>query len=202
MALQVADFDHNLFSNRNAGDSKLAVRFFLKAKQDMDETQKEGRPIFKEVEYIHIMIPGDRKQTVVRPVAVADKTRFEKQYNHWKQTRQNDLVIGTPLEAWGILSLAQVEEFRYFGVRSIEQLADLRDDICGKLPQATQLKQKAQAFVAMLKEEAPMRKMQGELDKRDAQIEALTKAVEAQAEELKQFKAQNEAKTDRAKGKF
>lgn len=182
--MQTAEFDHNDFSKQNAGDEKLAVRFFIKAKQDSDLSAEAKRPIFKEHEYISVMVPGDRHQMVVRPVTDYDKSRFSKQYEHWKKTQSNELVIGTPLEAWGVLNLAQVEEYRYFGIRSIEQMADLRDDICSKIMGAVSLKQRAQQFMALAKDEAPMKKFQAELDKRDNEIATLRQAVEAQAAEL------------------
>lgn len=186
--MDTADFDVKSFAEGSRmGDEKLALRFFTKAKQDMDKTAEAGRPIFREIDYIHIMVPGDRNQAIIRPVAPADKIRFERQYEHWKKTQSNDVMIGTPLEAWNILSLSQIEEFRYFGVRSIEHMADLRDDVAQKITGALQLKQKAQAFIAIMKEEAPMKKVQSELDKRDKEIAALTASMAEMAAAMKKM---------------
>ena len=192
--MQTAEFDHAEFEKGNRqGDKRLAVRFFIKAWQDMAKTQEVGRPIFRDVEYIQIITPGDRNQIIVRPVAPGDLSRFGQQYDHWKKTNNNDAVVGTPLEAWNILSLSQIEEYRYFGVRTIEHMAELRDDVAIKITGAVQLKQKAQAFMAILKEEAPMKKVQAELDKRDNEIETLRKAVEEQAKQLKKLQAKKAA---------
>lgn len=177
--------DQHEFTRARAGDERLAVRFFTKAAQDADETAKQGRPIFREVEYVQIVIPGDRTSTVVRPISAGDKDRFEKQYEHWKKTKEEEMLQGTPLEAWGIMNLAQIEEFRYFGVRTIDQMATLADSVCQKIMGATGLKHRAVTFLELAKEGAPLKAMQSELVKRDEQIDALTKAVEAQAAELK-----------------
>lgn len=185
--MQTADFDVKDFSVARQGDERLAIRFFTKAKQNTEKSQEAGRPIFMEVDYIQIMIPGDRNQTIVRPVTDQDKERFTKQYEHWKQHQNNDAVIGTPLEAWNKLSLAQIEEFRYFGVRSIEQMADLRDDVCQKMPGAVDLKQKAKLFLQIAQNEAPMRKVQAELDRRDNEIETLKNAIADQAKQIKEL---------------
>lgn len=191
--MDTADFDHNIFAEGNrSADSKLAIRFFTKAKQDMEKTQEVGHPQFREVDYIQIMVPGDRNQAVVRPVAPADKIRFERQYEHWKKTQSNEVVVGTPLEAWNILTLSQIEEFRYFGVRTIEHMADLRDDVAGKITGAVSLKQKATAFIALMKEEAPMKKVQAELDKRDAEISSMKTSMAEMAEAMR--KLQNPVK--------
>ena len=186
--LGTLDYDHTLFSRPRAGDERLAVRFFRKAKQDPDKTAVEGRPIFVEHDYIQVMVPGDRDSAHVRPIRPGDLIRFKAQYEHWKTTQNNEAVTGTPIDVLG-LSLAQVEEYRYFGVRTVEQMAELRDDICQKLMGATSLKQKAIAYLQIIKDEAPLRRVQVELDKRDSQIEALTKAVESQAEMIKQLQA-------------
>jgi hypothetical protein len=179
--MQTAEFNHEDFSTPRAGDEKLAVRFFIKAKQDQMASQEAQRPIFKEHEYIQIMVPGDRNQTIVRPITPPDRERFAKQYAHWKTTQSNELVQGTPLEAWNTLSLAQIEEYRYFGIRTIEQMADLRDDVCQKITGATSLKQKAQVFMQLAKDEAPMKRVQAELDKRDNELETLRQAIADQA---------------------
>jgi hypothetical protein len=185
MELATFEGDQHEFTRARAGDEKLAVRFFAKATQDGEQTALQGRPIFKEVDYIQIVLPGDRTNTVVRPVSAVDAERFRLQFEHWKRTKEEQMLQGTPLEAWGIMNLAQIEEYRYFGVRTIDQMAELRDDVCQKIMGATPLKQRAIAFLAMAKDKAPLQAVQAELVKRDEQIESLTKAVEAQAAELK-----------------
>jgi hypothetical protein len=193
--MQTAEFDYKEFEKGNReGDKRLAIRFFTKARQDMEASQEAGRPIFKEVDYIQVMLPGDRTQVNIRPVMPGDKVRWARQYEHWKSTKNNDVVEGTPLEAWNILSLAQIEEYRYFGVRTIEHMAELRDDIVGRITGATSLKQKAQAFLALAKDEAPLKKVQAELDKRDNDIAALKAAIEDQAKVIKQLQSERSKK--------
>lgn len=187
--MQTADFNYEDFSKPRAGDEKLAVRFFVKAKQDSEASREAGRPIFREHEYLQIIVPGDRNQAVVRPVSGQDKARFSKQYEHWRATQTNDITVGTPLEAWNLLTLSQIEEYKYFGVRTIEQMADLRDDTCQKITGATGLKQKAQAFLSIAKDAAPMKQVQIELDKRDIQISTMQAALDDQAKIIKQLQA-------------
>lgn len=169
-----------------AGDEKLALRFFRKAAQDMEATQEAGRPIFKEVEFIQILVPGDKTSIVVRPVGQGDKLRFGQQYQNWLNANKSDaeVLIGTPLEAWNQLSLAQVEEFRYFGVRTVEHLSSLRDDVMLKMPGAIALKKKAITFLDAAKEAAPLSKMQAMLDVRDNELAALRNALKEQGDKI------------------
>lgn len=183
-------FESNVedFTKARAGDEKLALRFFTKAAQDAEATAREGRPIFKEVEYIQIVNPGDRTTTNIRPIGPADKGRFAQQIAHWRATQQSEQLVGTPLEAWGIMSLAQIEEYRYFGVRTIDQMGDLRDDVCQKIMGATTLKQRAQKFLQLAKDEAPVKAVHAELKKRDEEIEMLKQAIADQGAQLKALK--------------
>jgi len=184
MEIGTLEYNHEDFIKARAGDEKLAIRFFRKARQNGEASAKEGRPIFEETDYIQIVVPGDRTSAIVRPVSEQDKGRFEKQYDHWKKTQQEELVVGTPLEAWGVMSLAQIEEYRYFGVRTIEQMAGLRDDICQKIMGGLQLKQRAVNWLAISKDEAPMKKVQVELEARDTEIASLRAAVADQAKKI------------------
>lgn len=185
--METAEYNYEDFAKPRAGDEKLAIRFFTKARQDGEESLKQGRPVFVEQDYIQIMIPGDRNNIVVRPVTQQDLERFSKQYEHWKKHNENVALSGTPLESWGVLNMAQIEEFRYFGVRSIEHMADLRDDICQKIVGSITLKQKAQVFLQVLKDEAPMKMLNAELGKRDLEIDTLKKALADQGEQIKKL---------------
>jgi hypothetical protein len=182
------DYDHTVHTRQRGGDDKLAIRFFKKARPNPEKTQKEGRPIFEEVDFIQIMVPGDRTSVIVRPVGPGDEERFRRQYDHWKTTQSNDLTIGTPLEAWGVLNMAQIEEFRYFGIRTVEHMADLRDDIVAKIMGATILKQKARIFVDAAKAEAPLKAVTAALEERDSQIAALQQSVAEQANLIKELR--------------
>lgn len=190
MEIGQLEYNHEDFSKERAGDEKLAIRFFRKAKQDSEETAKQGRPIFTEIDYIQIMVPGDRTSINVRPVGPLDMSRFARQYEHWQKTQQEEQLQGTPLEAWGIMSLGQIEEYRYFGVRTIDQMAALRDDVCQKIMGGLALKNKAVAFLEFTKSEAPLKKVQEELDKRDTKIAALMVALEDQGKMIKKLQEQ------------
>lgn len=189
MQVETADFDVQDFVQPRKGDERLAVRFFTKAKQNAQKSEEAGRPIFEEVEYVNIMVPGDRNHIITRPVTIQDKARFSQQYEHWRKNANNEGVVGTPLEAWGILSLAQVEEFRYFGVRTVEDMAALRDDVCQKMPGAITLKQRAEAFLVAAREAEPVRRVQVELAKRDEQMKAMENSLAEQARIIKELEA-------------
>lgn len=184
--------DVELFTKESKGDDRLAVRFFVKPARDDEKSQAEGRMVFKDVEYVQIMVPGDRDNILIRPAGEGDKRRFGKQYDDWKRNNKEESLVGTPLDLWGRLSLSQIEEFRYIGVRTVEQLAELNDNAMLRMPGASELKRKAAAFVQAAKDEAPMRHLQAEIEKRDAQDKARDAEMQAMKEQLAALAAQNE----------
>lgn len=179
---QLADAMKNP-NQQDAADARLLVRFAMEPYLNAERSSAEGRPIYDEVEFITIMVPGDRDNIVVRPASQQDKDRFSRAYEHWKRTGLQ-AESGTPLEAWPVLNKAQVQELKFFGIRTVEALANLSDGVAGKFMGIQLLKQKAAAFLAAAAGNAPLESLQNELSKRDEQIATLTKMVEDQAKAL------------------
>ena len=161
------------------GDEHLAIRFFRKAARDDVASAADGVMRFKEVEMIQIMVPGDRDNIVVRPAGEGDIRRFSKQSDVWKSNDTADQMNGRPEPWWGRLTLPQIEEYRYLGVRTVEQLSALADATCLKLPGSQEQKRKAAAFLEVQKDEAPLRKVQAELEQRDQLIAEMSQRLNA-----------------------
>jgi predicted SnoaL-like aldol condensation-catalyzing enzyme len=171
-------------ANRYKNDERLYAQFFIQAIQDDAATLKEGRPIFKDTEFVRIMVPGDRDNIVVRPAHQQDKERFAKQYLAFK-TRNSEVVEGTMLEHWPSITRAQVEELKFFHVRTVEQLATIADVHAQKFMGINHLRQQARDYMEQSKDNAPIVQMRAELEERDNKIESLEKAMNDMAEQLK-----------------
>ena len=161
---------------RFAGDDKLFVVFFMHPRRDEAKSVEEGRPMFKDEEYVRIMVPGD-KDSIVIPARDMDKQRFHKQYAAFT-SGEGEFHEGTPLKAWPMVTRGQVEELKYFGVHTVEQLADLADVHVQKFMAVGVLKQQAQAYIQAAKEAAPLVQLNAAIDQKDAEIGALTQAVD------------------------
>jgi len=169
---------------QDPADARLWVKFETRPKQDMEATVKENRPIYVEQEWILIMVPG-QQDTVERPIEYLDKQRFSKQYDHWKSTGK-EVVVGTPLELWPGVTRAQVEELKYFKIRSVEDLANLADSSASQFMGMQGLKQKAKAFLEAASGNAGL-KFQSALESKDAEIETLKNMVKEQSEKIEQI---------------
>jgi hypothetical protein len=172
--LQTFDSDIEHFDPRNPykGDEKLPVRFYMGAVPDDAKTASEGRPIFRDVECIQIF--NSKDNVIDRPVRDTDKQRWPRAYQAWKNTGDGEPgAVGTRLEHWPLMTRAQVEEFKFFKVFTVEQLAALPDSTVQKMVGAVKLKQMAQLAVEAAKGDEPFRRLQGEIEKRDGQIAEL-----------------------------
>ncbi len=162
---------------RYLGDAKLYVVFFLHPREDKAKTAEMGRPMYKDEEYVRIMVPGDKDNVIIRPARDLDKQRFVKQYTAFK-AGEGEITEGTPLKAWPMMTRGEVEEMKYFGVFTVEQLADLADVHVGKFMALGKKKEQAKAFLQAAKDTAPLTQLNAAVEQKDAEIAALMQAVE------------------------
>lgn len=177
--MQTFEADITHFDPRNPykGDERLPVQFYMGAVPDDAATAKEGRPIFRDVECIKIF--NSKDNVIDRPIRDTDKQRWPGAYQAWKNTGDGEPgAAGTRLEHWPIMTRSQVEEYRFFKVFTVEQLADLPDSTVQKINGAVKLKQLAKLAVEAARGEAPFQRLQAEIEKRDLKIEQLTKDLE------------------------
>jgi len=71
--------------------------FHFQAKQNGRKTTEEGRPIFDQVPYVQILMPGNDKTVIDRKVTDEDKERWP---DKWQAFIQNEEApeTGTPIE--------------------------------------------------------------------------------------------------------
>ena len=124
--MQTADFNHNDFSNTTEADKSLMVKFFYKNVQNKMESQKQGRPIFKEKTYIEIRIAGQRDAQACRPATHSDKQRFAAHFEAFEK-RVEPPTEGTPLAEWALITRTQAEELSFLHIKTVEQLATVKD---------------------------------------------------------------------------
>jgi hypothetical protein len=142
------------------------------------KSREAGRAVYEERDFIRIHVPGDKTSVVYRQVTEQDAQRFADRYQKWKAGQQ-DAVIGTPLTALPGMTPSKVEEYKYFKIVTVEQLADAPDNLGQKFMSFQADKQRAKAFMEVAANNAPIERMNAELQKRDAEIENLKTMVEA-----------------------
>ena len=165
-------------SNRFQNDDKLHVQFSRRPKIQPAESDIAGRAIFKEIDYITIIVPGDKASIVERPVQAYDATRFAAKYANWK-ANAGVVQEGTPISSLPKMTPSKVEEYKYFSIHTVEQLAAASDSVGQKFFGFQEDKRSANAFLEIAKGNAPFERMNNELKERDAKIEEMQSQIEA-----------------------
>lgn len=164
--------------SRFAADNRLYVEFSREPVMHPGKSRESGRAVYEERDFIRIHVPGDKTSVIYRQVTEQDAQRFADRYAKWK-AGQSEAVSGTPLSALPGMTPAKVEEYKFFKLVTIEQLADANDNLGQKFMSFHADKQAAKRFIEATKGNAPIEAMNAELQKRDAEIENLRTMVEA-----------------------
>ncbi|MGD9650340.1 MAG: hypothetical protein AB7G80_05010 [Dongiaceae bacterium] len=172
----------------------LAPMFYNRAVEDKAASEKEGRPIFREVAFVQIHIPGDKNTVIDRKVRDEDKARWAPLWQAFTAKIETPLE-GTPLEQWPALSVSQVAEMKALHITTVEQLAALSELGLQRLGLgAREWQNKAKHFLAFAKDSANAEKLQNEKEVLQKQLQEM----QAQLTELK-TKLSPQSKARRAK---
>lgn len=158
-------------------DRGLVVMFYNKAEQNNFKSTQEGRPIFDEIVFIRILVPGDRTKTVERPCREDDKQRFPMAWANFKNQVPASLA-GTPVQQWPRLSVSQVAEAFAGNIFTVEAIGELSDQQVSSMGMGwSQLRTEAKAFIAKAADGAIVQRLASDLSSRDEKILALENQV-------------------------
>ncbi len=179
-------------NSRFFADETLLVKFHMKPTKDAESSKEAGRPIFNDVVWIDIQVPGNKNTTVQRVARDSDKERFAKHFEAFEQHGTEECVSGTPLDASPVLSRSQCQELRFFNVRTVEQLANMPDNEAQKFMGIALLRTKAKLFLEAAAGGAPMEALQDAMEEKDNELNALREAMQEQAQMIADLQAKIE----------
>lgn len=128
-------------------NSSLFVEFYTKASYNAYASEAQGRPIFEDVDYIRIQVPGDATTRIERPVRSGDSEAYPLQ---WAAYRNNErqAQTGTPVSEWPAITRSQAEMLISIGFHTVEQVAAASDQhISNAGMGAFGIREKARAFL-------------------------------------------------------
>lgn len=153
-------------------DAGLYVRFDLKAVPDKKGSEEAGRPVFKDVEYVEIHVPGDKHNVPHRPVTPEDRVRFKPVYDAWK-AGQKEVLVGQPLKEWAAIRPSEVAMLAHYDIHTVEALAGVSDGNISRIGPIRHLVAKAKDHVEASKAAAPALALKARADAQQTQIAAL-----------------------------
>jgi hypothetical protein len=169
------------------------VEFELRPEEDREETIAQGMPVFKDVEFAMITMPGGGL-VVDKPINEAllnewkhgDNRRkppspfAHRAYEAWKEGREAP-VNGTDLKNWPGVTPAQLKTCQNATVRTIEDLAAANADTIRKLGMGgVAMMEKAKAYLAS----ANQNKTSEEVSALMVKLEALSDTVKRKDEQI------------------
>lgn len=136
-------------SNPPLHESHVFVTIYTDAVELKLESEKAGRPIYTDIPFIRITIPGDTNNIIERKLTEQDKHKYPRAWAEY-QRGETQGFTGTPLEQWPQITRAQVKESKYFECHTVEQLAGLTDSHCQKMGMGFRdLREKAKAYLGV-----------------------------------------------------
>jgi hypothetical protein len=165
----------------------VIAQFYVQAVKLEFESAKQGRPIFKDQEFVAIIIPGIHGTSSHQPVNDEHRERWPKEYAAFK-AGQEAPTEGTPLADWpnSAMTRSLVEELAYYNVRTVEQLATLDEAALARIGLgAQQLRATARTFLEVARTgTAPLEKMLKTIEELTARADRQDAVIEAQAAEI------------------
>lgn len=173
-------------------DNSLYVTFYKKAVEIADETAAQGRPIFRECDFVRIMVPGNSLSEIDTIAREDHKNRFPVQWARYVNTQgESENIQGTPIKEWPLVSVSQAEELRGLKFYTVESIANASDLVIQKIGMAAgmspyEFRNKAKTFLNLANETAEIAKKEEQithLQEENAKIRAETDAKLAQMQD-------------------
>jgi len=172
-------------SDTNNADSRLAVQFYKRSVNQEAESIAAGRPIFKEFDFVRILVPGDSLSEIDTYAAESHKTRFPIQWaNYQNKVGNQEGFVGTPIEQWPQVTRSQADELRGLKFYTVEAIANCSDQQLQRIGMVAGMsthsfQQKAKAYLNLASNTADVAKREEELQalrEENAKIKADTDA--------------------------
>jgi hypothetical protein len=130
----------------------LLVKFFIDSVHLTHESEKQGRPIFEDREFVEIIPVGDTKTVLVRESNEKDRQRFIQEYERYKRG-EGEKHIGTPLAEWPAMRPSQIRQLNYLNIFTVEHLSQCDDNAMQSIgPGARELVKSAVAYIERAKD--------------------------------------------------
>ncbi len=173
----------------------LMIEMWIGTQQSARKSKLAGRPIFEEVPWISISVPGEQNKSFpVRPVNDSDKRRFPRAYAALMDSEKKPAIEGTPIEHWAAITRSEAMSFRASNIPTIEALAEVRDEHIDKLgTSGREWRAKARAVLTGAKDAALAQQLA-------AEKETLMAMIAEQGRQIKELAAKLEGQEEVKRG--
>lgn len=136
-------------------EAKCFPRFYLMSEEQGALSAAAGKPIYKDVEMVEVIIPGDSRTSPHFRVKDEHRFRWPDVYAAFKEGREAPMS-GTPLSEWPNATPAWISNLHVMQVRTVEQLATLSDAQAQGMMGLLALRDRAKAWLATAEGQRPI----------------------------------------------
>lgn len=131
----------------------VGVAFGFYAIPDQKKTAEAGGiPQFKDVEFVKIVVPGDKTQEYFNAATDRDRKKYPRAYEAFKRRGQVPLE-GLPIEKWAMVTRAEALNMKALNIHTVEMLAEVHEGNLGNLGlKGRDLIARAKTFLAQARE--------------------------------------------------
>lgn len=148
-------------------------RFYMRAIENKVKSKELGRPVFEDIEYVEIIISGDKNNRPHYKVMDSHKNRWPEQYSKFKNGLEQ-VPDGTILSEWPRMTSSRVQELKASGIFTVEQLSELPDSAIMSLGMGgRELVKEAKDFLSKTNSLEELKKQNEELLERINQLEKM-----------------------------
>lgn len=155
----------------------LLPQFEMQSVPDPVASEREGRPIFKDVEIVQLLTPGNMLNIPVEKVTQEHREQWPREYQAFKAGHEIS-ADGTPLEQWPILRKSQVAELKAMHLFTVEHVRDMSDHVCQRFMGGMRLRALAKAFLDDAEAGALLSQVTAANEKKDREIAELRAKVD------------------------
>ena len=184
-SMLASDANNPQFVGAHNPDAALVVKFHRVPVLQPFESNLQGRPIFKDVDFVEIFTPGNQLNIIDTPVREEHKRRFPQQWANYIASHGTDSgVVGTAVSAWPFLTASQAEEFKsmkFFTVEQIANASDMQLQTLGMVGGANPhvIRERAKAYLAAASGTAAPQAQAAELAQAKEQLAAMQAQINA-----------------------
>jgi DNA-binding protein H-NS len=155
------------------GTDQAIPLFYMEPVELIAKSKEEGRPVFRDTEFVKIMLPGF-KDIVCRKVRPEDIDRWPQHYRKFKENNNTETIVGTPISQWNGIKPSQAAACKSLNILSVEALANLPDQPLRKLgPDCYELQKRAKDFLNAANSNSRISELESKLADALKQIEEL-----------------------------
>jgi hypothetical protein len=157
----------------------VQVSFGLYPMKDEKKSKEANHDVFKDVEFVKIVIPGDRSSLYFQPASETHKRRFPRAYASFKD-RKGVVREGMAIEEWPVISRSLALTLRALNVHTVEALSAVHDGLVDRIgANGRELRAKAQTWLDTAKDNAVAMKAVSEKEDLQRQLAALQAQITA-----------------------